>query len=94
MYHTILFTGNRKLDISTDGLKSKKEGKSLFLSAKVTESSFHEIDHHLDVCYVMAKVYPQTRINEHPYCVWTLLTKASGEVLNADCHCVSGYLYI
>lgn len=85
-----IFIGNRPLGIDTDGLKAKKEGKSLFLSKKVTECCMHKINNHLDVCFLMGKVQPQTRLNEHPYCVWALLEKSTGHIVNADCHCISG----
>ena len=87
----VFVAGNRILGIHTDGLKAKKEGKSLFLSKKVSDASRHRIDTHLDVCFLQAKVFPQTRLSEMPYVVWVSVSKTTGNIHNADCHCISGY---
>ncbi|CAG2241541.1 unnamed protein product [Mytilus edulis] len=77
-------------NVQTKGIKSTKEGESLYLSGHVTGVEYHRISPNISYCYIKAIVARQKAQTQAPYSVWIILHKRTGKVENAYCNCPAG----
>ncbi|CAG2228707.1 unnamed protein product [Mytilus edulis] len=77
-------------NVQTKGIKSTKEGESLYLSGHVTGVEYHRISPNISYCYIKAIVARQNAQTQAPYSVWIILHKRTGKVENAYCNCPAG----
>lgn len=88
--YVIIFTGAENHNVQTKGIKSTKEGESLYLSGHVTGVEYHRISPNISYCYIKAIVARQKAQTQAPYSVWIILHKRTGKVENAYCNCPAG----
>ncbi|VDI78586.1 Hypothetical predicted protein [Mytilus galloprovincialis] len=79
-------------NVQTKGIKSTKEGESLYLSGHVTGVEYHRISPNISYCYIKAIVARQKAQTQAPYSVWIILHKRTDfdlkkleDITNGNC---------